>query len=249
MNSSFNKLIVASLLISALSSCSTSQKDRLSWLGKQPPLDPVQPKVQNEPIKWPMTQENSVKYSSSASLWDSQSKTFFKDQRARKVGDILTVRVAINDQAKLDNSTEGKRQESNTTGAPDVLGLEKRLFGLLPGKATPSALISTDTNNDNKGEGTINRKEVINTDIAAVITSILPNGNMVIYGSQQVNVNFEQRELTVQGVIRPEDIASNNQIQYSQIAEARITYGGKGVISDIQQPRIGTQVLDIVSPF
>jgi len=243
-----NKLIVASGVL-LLASCSTSQMDRLGWLGNQPPLDPVQPKVQSDPIKWPRVEEKKISYSSAASLWDSQSKTFFKDQRARKVGDILTVKVAINDQAILNNATEGKRQESNSTGAPSVFGLGARLFGWLPGKADPASLISTTTNNDNKGTGTINRKETINTDIAAVVTDILANGNMVIYGSQQVNVNFEQRELTVKGVIRPEDIASNNQIQYSQIAEARISYGGKGTITDIQQPRMGTQVLDVLSPF
>lgn len=192
-----------------------------------------------------------MRYSSAASLWDSQSKAFFKDQRAKKVGDILTVKVEINDQAKLDNKTEAKRQESDTTTAPSVfgVGITSKLFGPLPGNTDPANLIDTSANVNNKGEGKIDRKETIRTDIAAVVTDILPNGNMVIYGSQQVNVNFEQRELTVQGVIRPQDISPANDVKYSQIAEARISYGGEGVISDIQQPRIGNQVLDILSPF
>lgn len=249
MNISGKNLIVTIMLAGSVSSCASSQMDRLEWLGKQPPLSPVQPQSQSEPIKWPQTHEQAVKYSSAASLWDSKSKTFFKDQRARKVGDILTVNISINDQAKLDNSTEGSRQESDEIGAPSIFGLEKKLFGALPGKANPASLLETTTNMNNKGEGKIDRKEVINTNIAAVITQLLPNGNMVIYGSQQVNVNFEQRELTVQGVIRPEDIAPNNAVSYSQIAEARINYGGKGVITDIQQPRIGNQVVDILSPF
>lgn len=242
-----NILVIISVFV--LFSCSTSQLNRLEWVGKQPPLDPVQPQNTTEPIKWPIVEEETIRYSSAASLVDSKSKAFFRDQRAKKVGDILTVKVAINDQAKLDNKTEGKRQETDSSAASNLFGLEDKIFGALPGKADPSNLINTNTNVNNKGEGKIDRKEIINTDVAAVITQILPNGNMVIYGSQQVNVNFEQRELTVQGVIRPEDISPKNEIMYSQIAEARIAYGGKGIITDIQQPRVGSQVLDIVSPF
>jgi len=249
MNISNKTLAIVLALSTSISACSTSQYDRLEWVGKQPPLAPVQPRNQTEPITWPAVTENPVVYSSSASLFDSESKAFFKDQRAKKVGDILTVKVEINDQAKLDNKTEAKRQESDRTGAPSVFGLEKKLFGWLPGDADPSSLIETSANVNNKGEGKIDRKEIIKTDVAAVVTSILNNGNMVIYGSQQVNVNFEQRELTVRGVIRPQDISPGNDVKYSQIAEARITYGGAGVISDIQQPRIGSQVLDIISPF
>ena len=249
MNISSNKLSVVLAVSMLATACSTSQLNRLEWVGKQPPLDTVEPKSQVEPIKWPEVHEETVRYSSAASLWDSNSKAFFKDQRAKKVGDILTVKVEINDQAKLDNKTEGKRQETNTTGAPSVFGLEDKLFGLLPGQADPASLIDTSTDVNNKGEGKIDRKEIINTNVAAVVTDILGNGNMVIYGSQQVNVNFEQRELTVQGVIRPEDISPKNEVLYNQIAEARISYGGKGVISDIQQPRVGSQVLDIVAPF
>ncbi len=244
-------LSVAAIISLTLSACSTSQLNRLEWVGKQPPMNPVQPQSQVEPIKWPVVEEQTIRYSSAASLFDSKSKTFFRDQRARKVGDILTVNVEINDQAKLDNKTEGKRQEAGKTGASSVFGtgMANKMFGWLPGDTDPADLINTNTNVNNKGEGKIDRKEVIRTDVAAVITDILPNGNMVIYGSQQVNVNFEQRELTVQGVIRPQDITSTNSVSYSQIAEARISYGGKGVISDIQQPRIGNQVMDIISPF
>jgi flagellar L-ring protein FlgH len=249
MKSSYKTLTIIAVFLTTVSGCSSSQIDRLEWVGKQPPLSPVQPQSQQEPIMWPSAAEERVSYSSAASLFDSQSKAFFKDQRAQKVGDILTVKIAINDQAKLDNKTEGKRQESDKTGAPSVFGLEKKLFGFLPGNANPASLIDTSTNVNNKGEGKIDRKEIINTDVAAVVTSILGNGNMVIYGSQQVNVNYEQRELTVQGVIRPQDISPKNEVQYSQIAEARISYGGKGLISDIQQPRAGSQVLDIISPF
>jgi flagellar L-ring protein precursor FlgH len=240
-------VVLATLL---LTSCSTSQIDRLEWLGKQPPMDPVQPQSSTQPIMWPKAAGKEKVYASNASIWNSGSKQFFKDQRAQKIGDILTVKIEINDQAKLDNKTEAKRQESDRSSASDLFGMEDKLFGALPfGSANPASLINNSTNMNNKGEGKIDRKEIIRTDVAAVVTNVMPNGNLLIYGSQQVNVNFEQRELTVQGVIRPEDISPKNEVQYSQIAEARISYGGKGVISDIQQPRVGRQMLDIISPF
>ena len=82
-----------------------------------------------------------------------------------------------------------------------------------------------------------------------MITEVLPNGNLAIFGRQEVQVNFERRDLVVAGVIRPEDITSGNTIAYEQIAEARVSYGGQGQITDFQQPRYGQQLYDIVFPF
>ncbi len=243
--------IFLSLAITGLlSSCATSQLDRLEWLGKAPPMNPVQPKNQEEPIKWPVSSTQTFAPASSNSLWDGSSKTFFKDQRAAKVGDILTVRVTIQDKAQLGNKTESKRTENDNVKIPEAFGLQGKIAKLIPGiDGNPANLLDQDTTMNNKGEGIINRSENIVTQVAAVITDVLPNGNFVIYGSQEVRVNFEVRQLTVRGVIRPEDITPNNEIAYSQIAEARISYGGKGIITDIQQPRIGNQLADILSPW
>ena len=243
----FTSLTLASLVIT---SCSTAQMDRLEWLGKEPPMAPVEPKTQNEPIKWPIVAaKEGYMTRSNNSLWSKNSKDFFKDGRATRVGDILTVKIRINDRAELDNKTERKRTETDTTGVPSFFGLQNKLLNPLPGDANPSSLISTSAQLDNSGEGIIEREEIIETVVAAVVTDVLPNGNMLIYGSQEVRVNFEVRQLTIQGVIRPADIDPQNEIQYSQIAEARISYGGKGVITDIQQPRLGNQLADILSPW
>ncbi len=245
-------IITITAFAALASSCATSQMDRLEWLGKEPPMNPVQPQSQTPPIKWPMVARKPTTPGSSNSLWDGDSRTFFKDQRAGKVGDILTVRVSIQDKAQLGNKTERKRTETSDVKIPEFFGLQGKIAkvaGLLGNDQNPANLLDQDSALNNKGEGTINRNENINTMVAAVITDILPNGNMVIYGSQEVRVNFEVRQLTVQGVIRPEDITPSNEIIYSQIAEARISYGGKGVITDIQQPRIGNQLADILSPF
>lgn len=237
-------------IIFITASCSTAQLDRLEWIGKEPPMQPVQPKVQTEPIHWPTMREQSEDYRfADNSLWDKNSKAFFKDQRAVKVGDILTVKIEISDKAELDNKTERKRTESDTSGVSRFFGLEGKLASLISNDTDPANLLSSSAQLDNTGEGVIEREEKINTVVAAVVTDVLPNGNLVIYGSQEVRVNFEVRQLTVQGVIRPEDIDPKNEISYSQIAEARISYGGKGVITDIQQPRLGSQIADIFSPF
>lgn len=250
------RFLLASLVIIALSSCSSAQLDRLEWVGKEPPMQPVQPKFENK-IAWPTEnksdeEKKALSNRSANSLWNKSSKTFFKDQRAAKIGDIMKVKITVSDRAQLDNTTERKRNETNKTGVPNFFGLEETLTGFLPGKAdtsTSSSLISTSGALNNKGEGKINRQENIETEIAAVVTDILPNGNFVIYGSQEMRVNYEVRQVTVQGVVRPEDVDPNNQIESSQIAEARISYGGKGVITDLQQPRIGNQVADILSPW
>lgn len=242
------RIVYVIILSVIISSCSTSQLDRLEWLGKEPPMEPVQPKVQSEPIQWPHMHINDYDAKKN-SLWSKNSKVYFKDQRAYRVGDILTVNIEISDKAELDNKTERKRTETDNSGVSRFFGLENKLANLITEDTDPANLISSNTSLDNTGEGVIEREEKINTVIAAVVTEVLPNGNLVIYGSQEVRVNFEVRQLTVQGVIRPEDIDPQNEIKYSQIAEARISYGGKGVITDIQQPRIGSQVADILSPF
>ena len=233
-----------------LNGCSTAQMERLEWLGHPPPMEPVQPKMQSEPIQWPVFKNVSKHQDNPSSLWNKNSKDYFKDQRAVNVGDILTVRIQVNDKAELDNKTERTRTESDSTGAPNFFGLENKIAGLVPqAEADPANLISTNSNMSNIGEGLIEREEIIDTKMAAVVTDVLPNGNLVIYGSQEFRVNYEVRQLTVQGVIRPEDIDPNNEVMYSRIAEARISYGGKGIINDIQQPRIGNQIADIFSPW
>jgi flagellar L-ring protein precursor FlgH len=183
------------------------------------------------------------------SLWRTGAKAFFKDQRAANIGDVLTVNIAIEDQASLDNSTERSRTTTETDSASSILGYEQSLGKVLPEAIDPTNLVDIDGSTNNSGAGTIDRSETVQLKIAAVVTQVLPNGNMVIQGRQEIRVNFEVRELYITGVVRPQDISSANTINYDKIAEARVAYGGRGIISDVQQPRYGTQILDIVYPF
>ena len=181
-----------------------------------------------------------------ASLWQPGARSFFHDPRASRVGDIITVNVAVADTAKLSNSTSRSRTNSENASMNNLFGLESVMpsVGL-----TPGSLVKMGSDNSNVGAGAVTRSETINMTLAALITQVLPNGNMVISGHQQMKVNGELRDLTVSGIVRTEDITSSNTIDLTQIAEARINYGGRGTVSDVQQPRLGSQLLDILMPW
>ena len=181
---------------------------------------------------------------SANSLWRTGARAFFNDQRAGRVGDILTVQIDIDDSAKTNNASSSSRTSGATMGVPHFLGLETSLGKVLPGAFDPSAMIETNSANNNAGAGSVNRQEKINLTIAAVVTGILPNGNMVIQGTQEVRTNAELRQLTVAGIVRPEDISSANTIRHTQIAEARISYGGRGDISRVQKTPAGQSLVE-----
>lgn len=183
------------------------------------------------------------------SLWRPGSKAFFRDQKARSIGDILKVIVEISDAAKLENKSETSRNDTANTSIPNVLGFESKINKVLPGAANASSLINVNSTDSNNQEGEIERKEKIKTTIAATVVKILPSNNLVIRGSQQLRINNELREIWLEGIVRPEDISAHNAVTLDQIAEARVSYGGKGGISDYMQPRYGKQILDIISPF
>ncbi|MBN8532023.1 MAG: flagellar basal body L-ring protein FlgH [Alphaproteobacteria bacterium] len=202
-----------------------------------------------KPVDWPQPAPQAPAARMAGSLWQPGSRAFFKDQRAARVGDILRVMVRIDDKATVNNETERKRDNTEKLDSPETMGLAKPLTAWLPGSANPEKLLDMRGQVKNKGTGRITRQDTIETEVAAMITQILPNGNMVISGKQEIRVNYELREIAIDGVVRPEDIRSDNTIQSSQVAEARITYGGRGQLTDIQQPRWGSQVLDVLSPF
>ena len=223
--------------------------DRLAQVGRQPALTAIEnPTTQPgyKPVQMPMPEPETPIYNPN-SLWRTGSRAFFKDQRARRVGDILTVIVKITDQAKIKNSTERSRSTGEGLTASGALGNE--FMKIVPGGSDASAVVGLDGSSSSKGAGSVKRSEELVTNIAAVVTQVLPNGNLVIEGRQEVRVNFEIRELIVAGIVRPEDIAADNTIDSAKIAQARIAYGGRGQITDVQQPRYGQQVLDILLPF
>jgi flagellar L-ring protein precursor FlgH len=234
--------------------------DRVEDIGKQPSLAPIEDPTEKRgytPVSMPMPTEESLpepvqkntNTKQANSLWQPGGRTFFRDQRASRVGDIVTVVVSIDDKAQISNQTKRSRANSSSAGMPHVMGLESTITSLLPTDFDPNEMIDIGSDLSNDGKGSIGRQEKITLRIAATIIQILPNGNMVLQGKQQVNVNFDQRELTIKGIIRPQDIAAENTIKYDQIAEARINYGGKGIIADVQQPRYGDQLFDIIMPF
>lgn len=225
--------------------------DRLANVGKAPNLSAIEnPTAQPgyKPVQMPMPAPKPMSYQAN-SLWRTGSRAFFKDQRAQQVGDILTVRVRITDKANIDNTTERKRANSENFGLKGFFGQENKLNHWFPDGSNAAGLVDATSDSGSKGSGTVKRSEQLATDVAAIVTQVLPNGNLVVEGKQEVRVNFEVRELIVAGVVRPEDIEAGNQIDSSKIAEARIAYGGRGQITDVQQPRYGQQVLDIVLPF
>ena len=233
----------------ALGGCNMLSK--LAAVGEEPPMTRIQNPIA-APVYWPVTLPMPVSATvgpDTNSLWRPGARAFFKDQRAQRVGDILTVLIEIDDNAKIKNETQRTRENTEDTSANAFLGYESSHDSVLPETINPSNLIDLDSKTQSKGTGAITRDEKIKLRNAATITQVLPNGNLVLHGRQEVRVTFGVRELLIAGVVRTEDITSANTITHDKIAEARIAYGGPGHISDFQQARYGQQVFDIIWPF
>lgn len=236
-------------LIMALSACGAS--DRIARIGKAPDMSPIADREMaksQEMISLPQPEVvQSVKTPNS--LWTASRTTFFEDQRANKIGDILTVVIEIDEEGKLENSTDRTRSSSEGAQLPALLGYESYLGKVLPDAANPTNLADLGSDSTYKGDGQIERKEEVSVTLAAMVSQKLPNGNLIIHGRQELLVNFEKRIIQIDGVIRPEDISVDNTIPYDKVAQARIVYGGEGQITDAQQPRYGQQLYDIIYPF
>jgi flagellar L-ring protein precursor FlgH len=222
--------------------------DRIKSIGEQPSLSSIENPVEQpgyKPVQMPMPTPQPAVYNPN-SLWRNGSRAFFKDQRAHQIGDLLTIKVKIADNATIANETQRSRSAKEDSGVDNLLGRKT----VPPYNVTiPGRLFTADSTASTDGKGSVNRQEALTTNVAAVVTQVLPNGNMVIEGKQEIRVNFEIRELVVAGIVRPEDIESDNTMDSSKIAQARIAYGGRGQIMDVQQPRYGQQVMDILLPF
>ena len=242
-------LLAAMLTATMLGGCNVLK--RLSEVGEEPKLSAIEDptgKRGYEPVSLPMPAPEGVRRSHN-SLWRNGARAFFRDHRAKRVGDILTIVVALDDEAALNNSTQNSRAYGDELGFDNFLGFEKVLNKVLPDGAVADDLVDLDSASTYTGSGNLGREEEISLKIAALIVQTLPNGNLVVNGRQEIRVNSEMREVQVAGIIRPEDITSENTIGYEKIAEARIAYGGRGTISDVQTPRYGAQVLDVLLPF
>src|SRR6476659_7619420 len=241
-------MLTGALLAVACFASGCSSIDRLSQIGEKPKLTEIEnPTTQPgyKPVQMPMPKPEQASYNAN-SLWRNGSRAFFRDQRAARVGDIMTVTVNITDKANIANETQRSRTNKEDSGVTNFIGAQTITQA---NKILPGRILTADSTASSDGKGSVNRQEALQPNVAAVVTQVLPNGNLVVEGRQEIRVNFEIRELIVAGIVRPEDIQSDNTIESSKIAQARIAYGGRGQITDVQQPRYGQQVMDVLLPF
>src|SRR5258707_1205126 len=247
--SRFHRIILTgALLATAALTSGCSSIDRLSQIGEKPKLTAIEnPTTQPgyKPVQMPMPKPETVSYNAN-SLWRNGSRAFFKDQRAARIGDILTVTVNITDKANIANETQRSRTNKEDSGISDFIGAET--LGAQAKKVLPGRILTADSTASSDGKSSVNRQKALQTNVAAVVTQLLPNGNLVVEGKQEIRVNFEIRELIVAGIVRPEDIQSDNTIDSSKIAQARIAYGVRGPVTHGQKPRYGQQGKDGVLP-
>ncbi len=234
------------VLILALAGCA-----RIDHIGKPPSLTPT--KNADEQLAMlnpglPMAARNGAPLRE-ASLWNGGRRSLLGDRRAARRGDILTVVIEIDEEAEISNATARRRTAEESLSVPDLFGLPQRIDRDLPEGASLERAVGITSSGSSGGDGSVSRSEELTLRVAATVTDVLPNGVLRISGSQEVRVNFELRELLVSGFVRPEDISRQNEITHDKIAAARVSYGGRGQITDVQQPRIGQQVLDAILPF
>lgn len=239
-------ILLAIAAIAAQAGCA-----RLENVGRTPALSPTEDTVEARAMSTPGLPEtlDPERPTDRASLWSGGRSSLLGDRRANRRGDIMTVVIEIDDRAEISNSTSRERSGTESLELPQFLGLPQRLDRALPEGASLANAVSTTSRSGSEGDGSVRRNEKLELRVAATIVDVLNNGVLRIEGRQEVRVNFEIRELLVSGYVRPEDISRQNQITYDKIASARISYGGRGQITDVQQPRYGQQVADILLPF
>ena len=236
---------VGFVAVGALCACS-----RLDDVGKAPTFTPNHNSVETMAMHMPPS--DSVKeqtHAERASLWSGASGSLLGDRRATGPGDILTVVIEIDESAEISNGSTRLRTGSQTAAAPSVFGLEGIVDRVLPNGVSLSNGLSTSSSATSTGDGSVSRNEQLTLRIAATVVERLPNGVMRIEGSQEVRVDFEIRELLVSGYVRPADISRRNEVTYDKIAAARVSYGGRGLISNLQQPPVGHQAANILMPY
>lgn len=224
---------------------------RLDEVGRAPDFSPLEGSYQHHAMySTPMPDDVVTEAPTDASsLWTAGRSSLFGDRRAAQRGDILTVVIEIDDKAEISNSSGRSRTGSETMAVPSLLGIPQRLDSVLPEGASMADAVNTSGASNFKGTGNVSRNEKLTLRVAATVVEELANGVLRIEGQQEVRVNFEMRELIISGYVRPIDISRQNEITYDKIAGARVSYGGRGQITDMQQPRYGQQVADILLPF
>ena len=243
MSALTNTLLMAVLAVAACG--------RIDHLGKPPSFTPNEESPEHVAMLWPglPLHTQPKRNVDKSSLWSGGQQSLLGDQRAIKKGDILTVVIELDEKAEISNDTNRSRSGSEDLDLTGLFGVPQRAAEHLPTGATLEDAVSIDSSSSSKGKGSVKRKEKLTLRVAATVIDVLPNGVLSISGSQELRVNFELRELLVAGYVRPQDISRQNEITYDKIASARVSYGGRGQITDVQQPRYGQQILDSILPF
>ncbi|HIJ80670.1 MAG TPA: flagellar basal body L-ring protein FlgH [Desulfuromonadales bacterium] len=185
---------------------------------------------------------------SSGSIWQASSGSVFEDFKARRRGDIVTIVITETASASKAAKTDTSRGTTLNAGIPNFMGLEK--VGLLKNNIGDlSKLINASVDSTYKGSGSTSRQENLNATIAARVIDVFPNGNMFIEGRRNIRVNNEDQEIILEGTVRSRDITANNTVASTNIADARISYSGRGIVSDRQGPGWLMNVVDKVWPF
>jgi flagellar L-ring protein precursor FlgH len=259
-------LRTAAVALAAASLTACAARDRLSYVGQTPPMSQIDngaamtgtpggdsvSQGQAEAARLARARaigEARARESNPNSLWRSNSSTFFGDPRAAEIGDILTVSIDISDRAQVSNQSNRSRATAEDANLTNFFGGEAALDQFFNDAVNPASLANFGSNSSTQGAGSVNRSETIEMTAAAIVTEVLWNGNLVINGRQEVRINNEVRELLIAGIVRPEDIAADNTIDHQKIAEARISYGGRGHISEMQRPPIGQELYNLLWPF
>lgn len=238
------------ICLAVAAACLAGCASTISDIGREPHMTPVGSGLRQHRVEVPAEHLRPATYRGDGSIWQDGGADLFRDPRAAKIGDVITVRISISDRASLDSNSNRKRESTRDLGLNFDYALATA--GFTPNaQAAGSGSVNSavDSNTETKGSGAVSRSENINLLVAAVVTGVLPNGNLIISGTQEVRVNYEVRELGVAGIVRPRDIATDNSISYDKVAEARISYGGRGRVMEVQQPGWGHQIVDIFSPF
>lgn len=237
---------LAAVTLLALGAC-----NRTDHLGRPPTMSQPQSTPEFEAMTSPelFLPKTPQRPEAGASLWAGEQSSLVRDRRAATRGDILTVVIEIDDKAEISNSSNRSRSAKDDVSIPQMGGLSQSLTRRMPTGASMDDLADAKSSSSYKGAGQVSRRDKMTLRVAATVIDRLPNGTLHIQGSQEVRVNFEMRELLVSGFVRPGDIGRNNEVAYDRIAGARISYGGRGQIMDVQQPRYGQQLADIILPY
>jgi len=160
----------------------------------------------------------------------NREDSLYSDVKARKIGDVLQVIVSESNSARNSAGTSTKKEDRASTGGESTTGA---LRGLFPGVSG-----SLDMSNEFKGTGGTNRAGTFTSRMSVRVVDVLPGGNLVIEGTKSIEVNQELEVITISGLVKPHDVTASNTIYSYQIANAKITYKGKGVTEQGHRPGI-----------